>query len=154
MGDRQFSMGRIGQALRRRRVASLTVTSVIVMLGVLGYAQCVARPAVLEVIGGKAGKGPRGVGGVERAAGPHRRLHRGNGAIKVARQPAQVRRAAVGIHAGLERHHVLAGVDGLLYLALLLHDSGKAYRNGHHEEIGGTVALSVSRRRMSMRMLA
>jgi membrane fusion protein, heavy metal efflux system len=37
MSDRQFSMGRIGQALRRRRVASLTVTSVIVMLGVLGY---------------------------------------------------------------------------------------------------------------------
>lgn len=34
----------------------------------------------------------------------------------------------------------------LLYLALLLHDSGKAYRTGHHEEIGGKVALSVSRR--------
>lgn len=34
----------------------------------------------------------------------------------------------------------------LLYLALLLHDAGKAYRTGHHEEIGGKVALSVSRR--------
>jgi len=34
----------------------------------------------------------------------------------------------------------------LLYLALLLHDSGKAYRTGRHEEIGGKVALSVSRR--------
>jgi [protein-PII] uridylyltransferase len=34
----------------------------------------------------------------------------------------------------------------LLYLALLLHDSGKAFRTGHHEEIGGKVALSVSRR--------
>jgi [protein-PII] uridylyltransferase len=34
----------------------------------------------------------------------------------------------------------------ILYLALLLHDSGKAYRTGHHEEIGGKVALSVSRR--------
>ncbi|MGA2751121.1 MAG: [protein-PII] uridylyltransferase [Verrucomicrobiota bacterium] len=34
----------------------------------------------------------------------------------------------------------------LLYLALLLHDSGKAFRTGHHEEIGGTVAQSVSRR--------
>jgi [protein-PII] uridylyltransferase len=34
----------------------------------------------------------------------------------------------------------------VLYLALLLHDSGKAYRTGHHEEIGGKVALSVSRR--------
>jgi [protein-PII] uridylyltransferase len=34
----------------------------------------------------------------------------------------------------------------ILYLALLLHDSGKAFRTGHHEEIGGTVAQSVSRR--------
>jgi len=34
----------------------------------------------------------------------------------------------------------------LLYLALLLHDSGKAFRTGHHEVIGGNVALSVSRR--------
>ena len=34
----------------------------------------------------------------------------------------------------------------LLYLALLLHDSGKAFRTGHHEQIGGSVALSVSRR--------
>jgi [protein-PII] uridylyltransferase len=34
----------------------------------------------------------------------------------------------------------------LLYLALLLHDSGKAFRTGHHEQIGATVALSVSRR--------
>jgi [protein-PII] uridylyltransferase len=34
----------------------------------------------------------------------------------------------------------------LLYLALLLHDAGKAFRTGHHEEIGGKVALSVSRR--------
>jgi [protein-PII] uridylyltransferase len=34
----------------------------------------------------------------------------------------------------------------LLYLALLLHDSGKAFRSGHHEQIGGDVALSVSRR--------
>jgi [protein-PII] uridylyltransferase len=34
----------------------------------------------------------------------------------------------------------------LLYLALLLHDSGKAFRTGHHEEIGGHVAQSVSRR--------
>jgi [protein-PII] uridylyltransferase len=34
----------------------------------------------------------------------------------------------------------------LLYLALLLHDSGKAFRTGHHEEIGGNVAESVSRR--------
>lgn len=34
----------------------------------------------------------------------------------------------------------------LLYLALLLHDSGKAFRTGHHEEIGGKAALSVSRR--------
>jgi [protein-PII] uridylyltransferase len=34
----------------------------------------------------------------------------------------------------------------VLYLALLLHDSGKALRTGHHEEIGGKVALSVSRR--------
>lgn len=34
----------------------------------------------------------------------------------------------------------------ILYLALLLHDSGKAFRTGHHEEIGGKVALSVSRR--------
>jgi [protein-PII] uridylyltransferase len=34
----------------------------------------------------------------------------------------------------------------VLYLALLLHDSGKAFRTGHHEEIGGDVALSVSRR--------
>ena len=34
----------------------------------------------------------------------------------------------------------------LLYLALLLHDSGKAFRTGRHEEIGGNVAQSVSRR--------
>jgi [protein-PII] uridylyltransferase len=34
----------------------------------------------------------------------------------------------------------------LLYLALLLHDSGKAFRTGHHEQIGGHVAQSVSRR--------
>jgi len=34
----------------------------------------------------------------------------------------------------------------VLYLALLLHDSGKAFRTGHHEEIGGNVAQSVSRR--------
>jgi [protein-PII] uridylyltransferase len=34
----------------------------------------------------------------------------------------------------------------LLYLALLLHDSGKAFRTGRHEEIGGKVAQSVSRR--------
>jgi [protein-PII] uridylyltransferase len=34
----------------------------------------------------------------------------------------------------------------ILYLALLLHDAGKAYRTGHHEQIGGDVALSVSRR--------
>ncbi len=34
----------------------------------------------------------------------------------------------------------------LLYLALLLHDAGKAFRTGHHEQIGGSVALSVSRR--------
>jgi [protein-PII] uridylyltransferase len=34
----------------------------------------------------------------------------------------------------------------ILYLALLLHDSGKAYRTGHHEEIGGRAAESVSRR--------
>jgi [protein-PII] uridylyltransferase len=34
----------------------------------------------------------------------------------------------------------------VLYLALLLHDSGKALRTGHHEEIGGNVAQSVSRR--------
>ncbi|MGD0815055.1 MAG: [protein-PII] uridylyltransferase [Verrucomicrobiota bacterium] len=34
----------------------------------------------------------------------------------------------------------------ILYLALLLHDAGKAFRTGHHEEIGGKVALSVSRR--------
>jgi [protein-PII] uridylyltransferase len=34
----------------------------------------------------------------------------------------------------------------ILYLALLLHDAGKAYRTGHHEEIGGKVAQSVSRR--------
>jgi [protein-PII] uridylyltransferase len=34
----------------------------------------------------------------------------------------------------------------VLYLAVLLHDSGKAYRTGHHEQIGGSVALSVSRR--------
>jgi [protein-PII] uridylyltransferase len=29
---------------------------------------------------------------------------------------------------------------------LLLHDAGKAFRTGHHEQIGGKVALSVSRR--------
>ncbi|HEY3857884.1 MAG TPA: [protein-PII] uridylyltransferase [Verrucomicrobiae bacterium] len=34
----------------------------------------------------------------------------------------------------------------VLYLALLLHDAGKADRTGHHEVIGGKVALSVSRR--------
>jgi [protein-PII] uridylyltransferase len=34
----------------------------------------------------------------------------------------------------------------ILYLALLLHDAGKAFRTGHHEQIGGNVALSVSRR--------
>ncbi len=34
----------------------------------------------------------------------------------------------------------------VLYLALLLHDSGKAFRTGHHEEIGGNMAQSVSRR--------
>jgi [protein-PII] uridylyltransferase len=34
----------------------------------------------------------------------------------------------------------------ILYLALLLHDAGKAFRTGHHEQIGGKVALSVSRR--------
>ncbi|HEV7927216.1 MAG TPA: [protein-PII] uridylyltransferase [Verrucomicrobiae bacterium] len=34
----------------------------------------------------------------------------------------------------------------VLYLALLLHDSGKAFRTGHHEEIGGNVAQGVSRR--------
>jgi [protein-PII] uridylyltransferase len=34
----------------------------------------------------------------------------------------------------------------VLYLALLLHDSGKALRTGHHEKIGGEVAQSVSRR--------
>jgi [protein-PII] uridylyltransferase len=34
----------------------------------------------------------------------------------------------------------------LLYLALLLHDSGKAFRTGRHEQIGGQAAHSVSRR--------
>jgi [protein-PII] uridylyltransferase len=34
----------------------------------------------------------------------------------------------------------------LLYLALLLHDAGKAFRTGHHEQIGAAAALSVSRR--------
>ena len=34
----------------------------------------------------------------------------------------------------------------LLYLALLLHDAGKAFRTGHHEQIGGQVAQRVSRR--------
>jgi [protein-PII] uridylyltransferase len=34
----------------------------------------------------------------------------------------------------------------ILYLALLLHDCGKAFRTGNHEQIGGSVALSVSRR--------
>jgi len=34
----------------------------------------------------------------------------------------------------------------LLYLALLLHDSGKAFRTGRHEQIGGQAAQSVSRR--------
>jgi [protein-PII] uridylyltransferase len=43
---------------------------------------------------------------------------------------------------------LLRGVETpfLLYLALLLHDAGKAFRTGHHEEIGGKAALSVSRR--------
>jgi [protein-PII] uridylyltransferase len=34
----------------------------------------------------------------------------------------------------------------LLYLALLLHDSGKAYRSGKHEIIGGELALKVGKR--------
>jgi [protein-PII] uridylyltransferase len=34
----------------------------------------------------------------------------------------------------------------LLYLALLLHDSGKAYRTGKHEEVGSKLALKVARR--------
>ena len=34
----------------------------------------------------------------------------------------------------------------VLYLALLLHDSGKAYRTGRHEEVGGKLALRVARR--------
>jgi [protein-PII] uridylyltransferase len=34
----------------------------------------------------------------------------------------------------------------ILYLALLLHDSGKAFRTGRHEQIGGQAAQSVSRR--------
>ncbi len=39
----------------------------------------------------------------------------------------------------------IEGAD-VLYLALLLHDSGKAYRTGKHEEVGGRVAESVSHR--------
>ncbi len=34
----------------------------------------------------------------------------------------------------------------LLYLALLLHDSGKAYPDSSHTEIGGAIALTVARR--------
>ena len=34
----------------------------------------------------------------------------------------------------------------VLYLALLLHDSGKAYRSGRHEETGSQLALRVARR--------
>ncbi len=34
----------------------------------------------------------------------------------------------------------------LLYLALLLHDSGKAYPDSSHTELGGAIALSVARR--------
>jgi [protein-PII] uridylyltransferase len=34
----------------------------------------------------------------------------------------------------------------LLYLALLLHDSGKAYRSGKHEIIGGELAIKVGKR--------
>jgi [protein-PII] uridylyltransferase len=34
----------------------------------------------------------------------------------------------------------------VLYLALLLHDSGKAYRTGHHEAVGADIALRVARR--------
>lgn len=34
----------------------------------------------------------------------------------------------------------------VLYLALLLHDSGKAYRTGKHEDVGGKLALKVARR--------
>jgi [protein-PII] uridylyltransferase len=34
----------------------------------------------------------------------------------------------------------------VLYLALLLHDSGKAYRTGDHEEISGQLVLRVARR--------
>ncbi len=34
----------------------------------------------------------------------------------------------------------------VLYLAMLLHDSGKAFRAGHHEKISGDAAQSVSRR--------
>jgi [protein-PII] uridylyltransferase len=43
---------------------------------------------------------------------------------------------------------MIRGVEApfILYLALLLHDAGKAFRTGHHEQIGGKVALSVSRR--------
>ncbi|HWD19830.1 MAG TPA: [protein-PII] uridylyltransferase [Verrucomicrobiae bacterium] len=34
----------------------------------------------------------------------------------------------------------------VLYLALLLHDSGKAYRTGKHEQVGGDLALRVAQR--------
>jgi len=34
----------------------------------------------------------------------------------------------------------------VLYLALLLHDSGKAFNTGHHEVLGGELALKVARR--------